>query len=107
MDASSLRSPIVRQTIETLNEGRLDDFMALFAHNATVVDEATYSGYETIREWTERENFGVHMHLDVEREKNAEGTVIETHATSHGGYNGRGTLTFTIRGNLIERLVIS
>jgi hypothetical protein len=44
MHVASLQSPLVRRTIETINEGRLDDFMALFARNATLVDGATYQG---------------------------------------------------------------
>ena len=40
MDVASLHSPLVRRTIETINEGRLDEFLALFAPDATVVDGA-------------------------------------------------------------------
>ena len=46
------------------------------------------------------------MHIDVVQEKNTEGTVIEVNATSTGGYSGPGTFFFTIRGGLIEHLVI-
>lgn len=106
MDVASLHSPVVRRTIETINEGRLDDFMALFARDATVVDGATYHGYEAIRTWAQRETYGVQMHIDVVREENAEGTAIEVNTTSRGGYSGPGTFFFTIRGGLIERLVI-
>ena len=106
MDLTSLHSPLVRQTIETINEGRLDDFMALFARDATVVDEVTYHGHEAIRAWTQRENLAVHMHIDVVQEKNAEGTAIEVNAASTGGYSGPATFSFTIREGLIERLVI-
>lgn len=107
MNVSSLHSPIVRQTIEALNAGHLDDFMALFASDATVIDGPTYQGYEAIRTWTERENFGVHMQIDVVREKDTQGLVIEIQATSQGGYSGPGTMSFTLQGDLIKRLVIS
>ncbi len=30
--------------------------------------------------------------------------MVEMQATSHGGYSGPGTFSFTIRGGLIERL---
>ena len=40
MDAASLHSPLVRRTIETINEGRLDEFLALFGRSSTVVDAA-------------------------------------------------------------------
>lgn len=106
MDVASLHSPLVRRTIETINEGRLDEFLALFGPSATVVDEATYHGTVAIRAWAERETFGVQMHIDVVQEKNTEGTVVEVNATSTGGYSGPGTFFFTVRGGLIERLVI-
>ena len=106
MKVASLQSPLVRRAIETINEGRLEDFLALFARDATVIDGATYQGTDTIRAWAQRETFGVHMHIDVVQERNAEGTVLEVNATSTGGYSGPGTFYFTILGDLIERFVI-
>jgi SnoaL-like domain len=106
MDVASLHSPLVRRTIETINEERLDEFLALFARDATVVDGTTYHGSEAIRAWAERETFGVQMHIDVVQEKNTEGTAVEVNVTSTGGYSGPGTFFFTIREGLIERLVI-
>ena len=94
------------QTIEAINEGRLDDFLALFARDATAVDGPKYHGSEAIRAWAQRETFGVQMHVNVVQEKNAEGTVVEVDATSTGGYSGPGTLFFSIRKGLIERLEI-
>jgi hypothetical protein len=76
MDVASLHSPLVRRTIQTINEGRLDEFLALFAPDATIVDGATYHGSEAIRAWAERETFGVQMHIDVVQEKKTEGTSI-------------------------------
>ncbi len=106
MDVAPLHSHLVRRTIETINEGRLNDFMALFARHATVVDGPTYQGYEAIRTWAQRETFGVQMHIDVVQEKNTEGTAVEVNVTFTGGYSGPGTFFFTIRGDLIERFVI-
>ncbi len=83
-----------------------DDFLTLFARDATVADGPTYHGSEAIRAWAQRETFGVQMHIDVVQEKNADGTVVEVNATSTGGYSGPGTFLFTIRGGLIERLEI-
>ena len=106
MDVGSLHSPLVRQVIEMINEGRLDDFLALFARDATIVDGTTYRGSETIRAWAERETFGVRMHINVVREKNPDGTTVEVNVISTGGYSGPGTFFFTIRRGLIERFVI-
>ncbi len=106
MRVASLHSPLVRRTIETINEGRLKDFLALFARGATVVDGRTYHGSEAIRAWAERETFGVHMHLAVVQEKNTGGTVVEVNAKSNGGYSGSGTFSFTFAGDRIKRLEI-
>jgi hypothetical protein len=70
MNVASLHSPLVRRAIETINEGRLDEFLALFGRSSTVVDGETYHGSEAIRAWAERETFGVQMHIDVVQEKN-------------------------------------
>ena len=105
MKVASLHSP-VRRTIETINEGRLDDFMALFARDATVADGPTYHGSKAIRAWAQRETFGVQMHIDVVQEKNADETVVEVNTTSTGGYSGPATFLFTTQGGLIERLEI-
>ena len=107
MNTNSLHSSIVRRTIETINEGRLDDFMKLFTPNAAVLDGPTYQGYEAIRAWAQRETFGVKMHVDVVREKDPEGMVVEIQVKSQGGYSGPGTFAFSLREDLIERLVIS
>ena len=107
MDITSLHSPLVRQAIETTNEGRLDDFMALFAPDAAVVDGPTYQGLNAIRDWARRETFGVQMRFDVVQENNAEGTSLEVLCASQGGYSGQATFDFSIQGSLIERLEIS
>ncbi|GHO94879.1 hypothetical protein KSF_049270 [Reticulibacter mediterranei] len=106
IQSSSLRSPLVRRAIEAINEGRLEDFLALFAENATLIDGATYRGREAIRAWAQRETFGVQMRIDVQRETNADGTFLAIEAMSHGGYSGPGSFHFTLRGDMIERLVI-
>jgi SnoaL-like domain len=49
MNRASMRSPLVRRAIEAINQGKLDDFMTLFAPDATVVDVSPYSGHEAIR----------------------------------------------------------
>lgn len=106
MDVASLHSPLVRRTIETINEGQLAEFLALFAHDATIVDGTTYHGTEALRTWAERETFGVQMHIDVVQEKNTQGTTLDVNVYSTGGYSGPGTFFFTIRSGLIERFEI-
>ena len=106
MKEASLRSPLVRRAIEAINQGDLDGFLALFAPDATVVDEATYRGREAIRAWAQRETFHVQVHFHVEREKNEEGTIVEGSVQSVGGYSGPATFSFVVDGDHIQRLVI-
>ena len=106
MNVSSLHSSVVRRMIEALNTESVNDFMAVFTPDATVVDGPEYHGLEAIRAWTKRENFGVHMRIDVVREQNPEGTILEAQAASQGGYSGPATLTFTLHNDRISRLVI-
>ena len=106
MKEASLRSPLVRRAIETINQGNLDGFMALFAPDATVIDEATYRGHEAIRDWAQRETFHVQVRFHVGREKNEKGTIVEGHVQSVGGYSGPATFSFTVDSDRIQRLVI-
>jgi hypothetical protein len=106
MKEASLRSPLVRRAIEAINQGNLDEFLALFAPDATVVDVSTYRGHEAIRAWAQRETFNVQVRFQVVREKNEEGTIVEGHVQSVGGYSGPATFSFTVEGDRIQRLVI-
>jgi SnoaL-like domain len=107
METASLHSPLVRRAIEAINQEKIDDFMALFAPDATLVDVSTYKGLAAIRDWAQRETFSVSVRIQIEGEKNAEGTIVQGQVRSHGGYSGPGTFAFTLRGDAIERLVIS
>lgn len=106
MLSSSFHSPVVERTIAALNQGSLDDFLAQFAPDAEVIDGSTYKGHQAISTWVKRENFNVHLHFQVEQEKNAEGIILQGHVRSHGGYNGPATFTFTLDNGLIQRLRI-
>ncbi len=106
MNEASPRSPLVRRAIEAINQGNLDDFMAFFAPDATVVDVSTYRGHEAIRAWAQRETFNVQVHFQVAREKNEEGTIVEGNVQSVGGYSGPATFSFTVDGDRVQRLVI-
>ncbi|HUY78259.1 MAG TPA: nuclear transport factor 2 family protein [Ktedonobacterales bacterium] len=107
MNIASLQAPLVRQSIEAINDGDIDDFMALFTPDAVVVDGPVYDGAAAIRGWAARETFGVHMRLDALRELNADGTTVELQATSTGGYNGVAEFAYSLRDGLIARLEIS
>ena len=107
MNTASLQAPLVRQSINAINIGSLDDFMALFTSDAVVVDGPVYDGAAAIRAWAARETFGVQMRLDVVGEVNADGTTVALKASSNGGYNGPAEFAYTVRDGLIMRLEIS
>ena len=106
MDITSLRSSIVRRTLEAINQGKLDDFMALFAPDASVVDGPTYTGLPEIESWAKRETFGVQLRFHLESEENDEGTIVVGHVHSDGGYNGPATFSFTLHNDSIAQLII-
>ena len=106
MNIAALHSPLVRRALEAINQGNIDTFLGLFAPDATVVDSVTYRGSGAIREWAQRTLFNVHLRFQPEREKNEEGTIVEGHVQSVGGYSGRATFSLTRQGDFIQRLVI-
>ncbi|GCE31860.1 hypothetical protein KDA_73440 [Dictyobacter alpinus] len=106
MDVTLLHSPHMRRVIEAINQDQINDFMPLFTQDAIVMDGPTYSGYDAIRTWAQRETFGVQMHIDVLQEINPAGTLVALQIKSTGGYTGPATFSLTLRGELIERLEI-
>lgn len=106
MDIASLRTPSVRRTLEAINQGKIEDFLALFTPDATVVDVSTYTGAQEIRNWAQRETFSVHVRFQLEAEQNEEGTIVSGQVHSSGGYNGPAIFSFTLRNNLIKQLTI-
>jgi|GEM_PF-1461727 len=111
MAMQHLQSPIVRRFIETVNEDLLPDLLALFAPDAIVIDGPPvyppHQGHEAIARWAQQETFDLGIRIQDAQEKDAAGHVIEIKAIGHDGFIWHGTLHFSLRHDLIERLVFS
>ena len=105
---SELDAPI-RRMFDATNRGDNDAFLDAFADGATLDDWGrTFTGHEQIAGWNERENIGVHSHIEP-GEVPREGDAITVGVTVSGdGYNGGGAFTFTLAPDgKVARMVIS
>ena len=100
--------PAIRQMIEATNSADDDAFLDAFAEDATIDDWGrTFTGHDEIAGWNDRENIGVHSHIEATSvERRGEEIVVGVQVTG-GGYNGGGAFTFTLAGNRIARMVIT
>jgi ketosteroid isomerase-like protein len=100
--------PAIQQFFDATNAGDSDAFVDAFAPDAVLEDWGrTFTGHEQIAGWNERENIGVHSHIEpgaVTREGDA--YRVEVQVTGDG-YNGGGAMTFTLSGEKIGRMVIT
>jgi hypothetical protein len=103
---SELEAPI-RRMIDATNRGDTEGFLSAFSEGATIDDWGrTFTGRDAIAGWNERENIGVNSHIEA--------TGVERHgaeirvgvAVTGDGYNGGGSMTFTLDGDRIATLVI-
>ena len=100
--------PAIRQMIEATNSADDDAFLDAFAEDATIDDWGrTFAGRDEIAGWNDRENIGVHSHIEATSvERRGEEIVVGVQVTGEG-YNGGGAFTFTLAGNRIARMVIT
>jgi len=90
------------------NAGDRQAFVAAFAPDATLVDWGrTYAGSSEIARWNESDNIGVGSRLDVQEWSETGGRYRVKVAVSGGGFNGIGTMTFTVANDRISRLEIT
>ncbi|MFF9085144.1 nuclear transport factor 2 family protein [Streptomyces sp. NPDC014991] len=68
-----LSDPAVRAFVHAVNSRDLEGFMSLLAPGATMCDD----GFERdLAEWTDREIFSSHGHLEVDNESDGGRTVL-------------------------------
>ncbi|BDZ50133.1 hypothetical protein GCM10025867_23740 [Frondihabitans sucicola] len=96
--------------IDTTNAEDTDGFLASFTADASIDDGGrTFHGVEGIADWNESDNIGKHSRFDVV--EIAEGTsadeFVVTMDVTGDGYNGIGTMTFVVDGDLVRSLVIT
>jgi hypothetical protein len=94
---------------DATNRGDSEAFLDAFADGATLDDWGrTFTGHTEIAGWNDRENIGVHSHIEpgaVTRD----GDAVKVGVTVSGeGYNGGGAFTFTLAPNgKVARMVIT
>jgi hypothetical protein len=100
--------PAIRQMIEATNNADDATFLDAFAEDATIDDWGrTFTGRDEIAGWNDRENIGVHSHIEATSvERRGDEIVVGVQVTGDG-YNGGGAFTFTLTGDRIARMVIT
>lgn len=100
----------IRSFIETTNAEDTDGFVASFTADGTIDDWGRkFSGAAGIASWNETDNIGKHSRFDVVEvaQGQAPGEYIVTMDVTGDGYNGIGTMTFVVDGDLVRSLVIT
>jgi hypothetical protein len=100
--------PAIRRMLDATNRGDGEAFLDAFADDATIDDWGrTFTGREAIAGWNERENIGVHSHIEVTGVERVGDAVRVGVAVTGDGYNGGGAFTFTLAGDRIATMVIT
>jgi ketosteroid isomerase-like protein len=100
--------PAIRQMLDATNNGDNEAFLDAFAEDAVIDDWGrTFTGRTEIAGWNDRENIGVHSHIEA-TEVQRDGDEIRVGVQVTGeGYNGGGAMTFVLSGDRIGRMVIT
>jgi hypothetical protein len=102
----SLPQPVER-LLKAANDHDSAAFLASFSEDGVVDDWGReFAGAEAIEGWSEQEFIGVDVTLDV-NEVSTDGDDTTVSAEVGGrGFNGPSHFTFTVRGDLVERMTI-
>jgi hypothetical protein len=97
--------------IEATNAGDSDAFVAAFTEDGSLDDWGRVArGRDGIREWDRTDNIGKQSHfelVDIAEETEPEPETFLVHLKVTGnGFNGTSPFRFTLRGGLIESVVI-
>ncbi|GAA2070943.1 nuclear transport factor 2 family protein [Microbacterium hatanonis] len=95
--------------IEATNAGDSEAFVAAFTEDGSLDDWGRVAhGREGIRQWDRTDNIGKQSHFvltDIVDETEPETYLVHLKVTGNG-FNGTSPFRFTLRGDLIERVVI-
>jgi ketosteroid isomerase-like protein len=100
--------PAIRQMLDATNNADNEAFLDAFAEDAVIDDWGrTFTGHAEIAGWNDRENIGVHSHIEATGvERHGEEIRVSIRVTGDG-YNGGGAMTFVLSGDRIGRMVIT
>ena len=105
----STTPPVIQRFIDATNAGDTAAFLEAFTPDAFLSDWGRdFAGRAGIASWNETDNIGVQSKFRL-LEVTATGAddYRVKLAVSGNGYNGEGTMAFTLTGGRISRLVIS
>ncbi len=98
----------VADFFEATNADDRDRFLAAFSDDAVLDDWGhVYAGRDAIAGWNETDNMGVSSHIDVTGFEQRDGSYVVSIQVTGNGYNGGGSMTFTLDGDRISRVVIA
>jgi ketosteroid isomerase-like protein len=100
----------ISELVDATNRADSEAFLATFTEDALLDDWGRrYRGREEIRDWDRTDNIGVQSHMGIVKAESgtATGTYSVAMAVAGNGFNGTGSMLFTVRGDLIASLVIS
>lgn len=105
----STTPPVIQRFIDTTNAGDTAAFLEAFTPDAFLSDWGRdFTGRAGIASWNQSDNIGVQSKFRLlEVEPNGANAWRVRLAVSGNGYNGEGTMAFTLVGGRISRLVIS
>jgi hypothetical protein len=107
-DRNLALEPPVQAMIDATNAADDEAFLAAFAADAELVDWGRrFAGRAEIARWNDRENTGTNNRITVTGVERSGRRIDVAVSVMGNGYNGTGTLAFELRGDLIQRLVIS
>lgn len=105
---TTLPSPI-SAFIDSTNAGDSDAFVAAFTEDGTLDDWGRVArGHDGIRAWDRTDNIGKQSHfelVDIAEETELDTYLVHLKVTGNG-FNGTSPFRFTLRGDLIESVVI-
>jgi ketosteroid isomerase-like protein len=100
--------PAIAEFFAATEAGDRERFVAAFAADAVLDDWGrSFSGRDGIARWNESDNMGVGSRIRVTGAEERGGIVLVSVQVTGGGYNGGGTMAFTLDGDLIGRVDIT
>ncbi len=101
--------PAIADFFDATNQGDRGRFLAAFVDDGAVLDDwgRTFHGREGIATWNENENMGVQSHFEVAGFTETNGVYAVSITVTGNGYNGGGTIAFTLDGHRIARVDIT
>ena len=99
----------IQAMIDATNAGDSDGFVAAFTDDGYLNDWGReFRGHAELRSWDQTDNIGKQSHFEVVSVSDeGDGRYVVVLTVSGNGFNGTGPMTFTVRGDKLESMVIT